>query len=197
MPEQPVRVGRRRDPSRDDAILQATLAVLAETDYETMTTDQVAARAGVSKATMYRRWPSKAELVCDAVETLRDDDAAAVPDKGTLRDDLSALILPAQNSSMTWKYQIMTGLLAIMPRDPDLAQVVHTRIVQPRHAEVRVVLQRAQARGELDPRRDIDTLAVAVPAMIAYRLIVVGQPIDRAFVNSIINVVLPAGGRGQ
>ena len=57
------RPGRKRDASRDVAILQATLSVLAETGYERMTTDMVAARAGASKATMYRRWPSKAELV--------------------------------------------------------------------------------------------------------------------------------------
>lgn len=188
--ERQTRPGRRRDPSRDDAILHATLEVLAETDYERMTTEMVAARAGVSKATMYRRWPSKAGLVVEAVESLRDD--PAVPDKGSLRADLAALIQPSKNSAMAQKYQIMTGLLALMPHDPDLARVVQTRIVQPRHDEIREVLERAQKRGEIAPQRDLDTLAFVVPAMIAYRLIVIGQPIDRAFVASIINEVQSA-----
>jgi hypothetical protein len=62
-------------------------------------------------------------------------------------------------------------------------------------AEIHVVLERAQNRGEIDPRRDLDTLAFVVPAMIAYRFIVVGQPIDGAFISSIINeIVLPASG---
>jgi AcrR family transcriptional regulator len=144
---------------------------------------------------MYRRWPSKAELVVEAVESLRSEPDSAVPDKGSLRDDLVALIQPSQNSSMAWKYQIMTGLLALLPRDPDLARVVQRRIVRPRHAVIRLVLERAQKRGEIDPRRDLDTMAFVVPAMIAYRLIVLGKPIDRAFVASIINEVLaPASG---
>jgi AcrR family transcriptional regulator len=193
VPEQQTRPGRKRDASRGDAILQAALEVLAETDYEQMTTDMVAMRAGVSKATMYRRWSSKAELVVEAVESLRDD--LEVPDTGSLRGDLVALIQPAQNSSMAWKYQIMAGLLALMPRDPDLARVVQSRIVQPRIAEIRVALERAQGRQEIGADRDLDLLAFVAPAMIAHRLIAVNEPIDAAFVASIIDEVLVPASR--
>ena len=188
--EQRIRPGRKRDASRDSVILQATLDVLAEAGYERMTTDMVAARAGVSKATMYRRWPSKAELVVDAVESLRDEPASVVPDTGTLRGDLAALIQAPENPSAAYKMRIMAGLLPIVLRDPDLASVVQRRIVQPRTAAMRTILERAQKRGEVDSRRDLDTLALVVPAMTAYRLIVLGEQVDREFLTSVINEVL-------
>jgi AcrR family transcriptional regulator len=187
---QQTRPGRKRDTSRDRAILQATLEVLAETGYERMTTDMVAARAKTSKATMYRRWPSKAELVIEAVESLRDEPVTAVPDTGTLRRDLAALIETFQSPSTTRKFQIMAGLLSILPRDPDLARVVQRRIVQPGTAVMRLLLERAQKRGEIDPGRDLDTLALVAPAMVAYRLIITGEQVDRQFLTSVINEVL-------
>jgi AcrR family transcriptional regulator len=187
---QQTRPGRKRDTSRDGAILQATLEVLAETGYERMTTDMVAARAKTSKATMYRRWPSKAELVIEAVESLRDEPVTPVPDTGTLRGDLAALIETFQSPSTTRKFQIMAGLLSILPRDPDLARVVQRRIVQPGTAVMHLLLERAQKRGEIDQGRDLDTLALVAPAMVAYRLIITGEQVDRQFLTSVINDVL-------
>ncbi len=191
MPESPHRsVGRKRDLSRDGAILQATLEVLAETGYERMTTDMVAARAGASKATLYRRWPSKAELVVEAVASLVDEPATSLPDTGSLKGDLTAWIQPPESASSAWKLQIMAGLLPMLRRDSDLARVVQHRIVQPRIAAVRAVLERAQIRGEIDVCRDLDTLALVVPAMTTYRLIVTGEQLDRQFVAAVINEVL-------
>ena len=188
--EQATRPGRKRDASRDGALLKATLEVLAETGYERMTTEMVAARAGASKATMYRRWPSKAELIVEAVESLRDEPATAVPDTGTLRGDVAALIHTPQSPSTAWKFQIMAGLLSILPRNPDLAQVVQRRIVQPGMIAMRILLERAQERGEIDSSRDLETLALVVPAMAAYRLVVLGEQIDQQFVTSVVNEVL-------
>lgn len=184
------RPGRKRDASRDGAILQATVALLAETGYERMTTDMVAARAGASKATMYRRWPSKAELVVEAVESLRDEPIATVPDTGTLRGDLAALIHTFDSPSDARKFQIVAGLLSTLPRDPDLARVVQRRIVQPATAVMRLLLQRARQRGEIDSARDLDTLALVLPAMTAYRLIVLGEQVDQHFLTSVIDEVL-------
>src|SRR6186713_2049587 len=94
--EPALRPGRKRDHSRDPEILDAALAVLAETGYDGMTIDMVAARAKAGKATIYRRWPSKAELVIDAVACMKGNhfDPANLPDTGTLRGDLIALIKP-------------------------------------------------------------------------------------------------------
>jgi AcrR family transcriptional regulator len=184
------RPGRKRDESRDGTILQATLAVLAETGYERMTTDMVAARAGASKATMYRRWPSKPELVVDAVASLRDELMTDVPDTGTLNGDLAALANVLQSPSTARKFQIMAGLLPILPRHPDLARVVQRRIVQPPSVVMRLLLERAEKRREIDADRDLDTLALVVPAMITYRLVILGEKIDHQFLTAIINEVL-------
>src|SRR3954470_17199318 len=91
---EPAKLGRKRDHTRDPEILEAALDVLAETGYDGMTIDMVAARAKAGKATVYRRWSSKAELVIDAVACMKrgDLDEANLPDTGTLRGDLVALI---------------------------------------------------------------------------------------------------------
>src|SRR3954452_15398565 len=90
----PRKLGRRRDHTRDAEILDAALDVLAETGYDGMTVDMVAARAKAGKATLYRRWPSKPDLVLDAVACMKanDVDLTALPDTGTLRGDLVAMI---------------------------------------------------------------------------------------------------------
>ena len=185
------RVGRKRDPSRDSAILRATLEVLAEQGYEGMTTDMVAARAGASKATLYRRWPSKAELVVDAVESLGEEPPTSLPDTGSLNGDLAAMInSPPSSESTASKLQIMAGLLSIMPRDPEFARVVQRRIVAPRTTAMRALLDRAQRRGEIKPDRDLETLALVLPAMTTYRLIIAGEHVDHRFVTAVINEVL-------
>ena len=88
------RLGRKRDLTRDPEILEAALDVLAETGFERMTIDEVATRARAGKATLYRRWPSKSELVIDAVACMKRGayDPSSLPDTGTLRGDLVAMI---------------------------------------------------------------------------------------------------------
>src|SRR3990170_4095168 len=105
------RLGRKRDHTRDAYILEAALEVLAETGYDGMTIDMVAARARAGKATLYRRWPSKAELVIDAVACLKKDDyhPANLPDTGTLRGDLVAMIKPHTIEDGERKLQIVAG----------------------------------------------------------------------------------------
>src|SRR6187402_3084695 len=88
------RLGRKRDHTRDPAILDAALDVLAEAGYDGMTVDMVAARAKAGKATLYRRWPSKSELVLDALACMKrvETDPEKLPNTGTLRGDLIAMI---------------------------------------------------------------------------------------------------------
>jgi AcrR family transcriptional regulator len=187
------RVGRKRDPSRDDAILEATLAILAETGYERMTTDMVASRAKAGKATLYRRWPSKADLVVEAVESLGESPDSLLPDTGSLAADLTALVPIQAANSDTQKLRIMAGLLSMLPRDAELAKVVQRRIVQPRTAAVRMIFERAQARGEIAAGRNLDALALVLPAITAFRLVVSGEPVDDKTLKAVIDeVLLPA-----
>ena len=191
------RPGRRRNHARDTEILDAALEVLAETGYDGMTIDMVAARAKAGKATLYRRWPSKAELVVDAVACMKknDIDYAHLPDTGTLRGDLIAMIKPQAIEESERKLQIMAGLLSMLSRDPDLAEAVNAAIVEPRAALNRTLMRRAADRGEISPDCDIETLSLITPSMAAYRVLVLKKPVARPFLLSLIDgVLLPAVG---
>lgn len=191
------RPGRRRDPSRDTDILQAALDVLAETGYDGMTIDMVAARAGAGKATVYRRWSSKAELVVDAVACMKrgELDPDHLPDTGTLRGDLVAMIKTPAIADTERKLRVMAGLMPVLARDPGLAVAVNAAIVEPRAAINRTLMRRAADRGEISPDADIDTVALVTPSMAAYRVLILRRPVDREFLLSLIDgVVLPALG---
>jgi AcrR family transcriptional regulator len=191
------RPGRRRNHARDPEILQAALDVLADTGYDGMTIDMVAARAKAGKATLYRRWPSKAELVLDAVACMKqnDIDHAHLPDTGTLRGDLIAMIKPHSIEDSERKLRIMAGLVSMLSRDPDLAEAVNAVIVEPRAAVSRILMRRAADRGEISPDCDIETLSLITPSMTAYRVLVLKKPVDRPFLVSLIDgVLLPAVG---
>lgn len=195
--DHPVRLGRRRDHTRDPEILRAALDVLAESGYDGMTIDMVAARAKAGKATLYRRWPSKAELVIEAVACMKQQDLALsdVPDTGTLRGDLVALIRPHSLDDAERRMRVMGGLVSMLARDPDLADAVTAVIVEPRAAVNRLLMQRAVDRGEIRADVDLETVAHIAPSMAAYRTLVQRKPMDREFAVSVIDgVVLPALG---
>src|ERR1700753_1554799 len=162
--------GRPRDPTRDGEILQAALDVLAETGYDGMTIDMVAARARAGKGTVYRRWASKAELVVDAIACMKHGqiDCDHLPDTGSLRGDLVAQIKPPAIQDAALKLKIMAGLMSVLSREPELATAVNSVIVEPRAAINRVLMRRAVDRGEISPDCDIDTLSLVTPSMAAY-----------------------------
>ncbi len=193
-PAEPVRMGRKRDHSRDADILAAALEVLSEVGYERMTMDMVAARAKAGKATVYRRWPSKSELVLDAVTRMKRDqvDLDRLPDTGDLRGDLVALIKPQSIEESERKLMVMAGLASMMSHDPRLAEAGNAAIVEPWADAHRALISRAIDRGEL-PAVDVETLSRVVPSMAAYRTLIQRQPIDRAYLVSLIDgLLLPA-----
>jgi len=193
--EPALRPGRKRDHTRDPEILDAALAVLAETGYDGMTIDMVAARAKAGKATIYRRWPSKNELVIDAVACMKAGGLDNLPDTGTLRGDLIAMIKPHSIKEGEKKLQVMAGLISMLVRAPELAQTANAAIVEPRAAANRTLMRRAVERGEISADCDIDTLSLVAPSMAAYRVLILQKPVDRAFLISLIDgVILPAVG---
>ncbi len=197
MTQQQIKLGRKRDHSRDPEILAAALEVLSETGYDGMTIDMVAARAKAGKATLYRRWASKAELVIDAVACMKKDDLSPdmLPDTGTLRGDLVAMIKAPSIEEGEKKLQIMAGISSMLSRSPELAHAANAAIVEPRAAAHRIFLGRAKDRGEIPVSSDIDTLAQLVPSMAAYRVLILRKPVDREFLLSLIDgVLLPAVG---
>ena len=195
--EEAPKLGRKRDHTRDPEILDAALAVLAESGYDAMTMDMVATRAKAGKATLYRRWPSKAELVIEAVACMKQAQSSLseMPDTGTLRGDLVALIRPHSLEDSERKMQVMGGLVSMLSRDPGLAEAVNEAITEPRARLNRLLMERAIERGEIRADADLDTIAHIGPSMTAYRTLVQRKPVDRDFLIGIIDgVVLPALG---
>jgi AcrR family transcriptional regulator len=194
------KLGRKRDLTRDPEILDAALEVLAETGYDGMTIDMVAARAKAGKATLYRRWSSKAELVIDAVACMKQEDLSTdkLPDTGTLRGDFVAMIKPHSLMDSERKMKVMAGLMSLLATSPELADTAREAIIEPRAAVNRMFLQRAKDRGEIAADIDIDTIASISQSMVAFRTIMLRQPINPEFVLSILDgVVLPAVGLGK
>jgi AcrR family transcriptional regulator len=194
-PDHPAGPGRKRDASRDPVILDAALDVLAETGYAGMTVDMVAARAKAGKATVYRRWESKAALVLDAVGRLNTELLVGdLPNTGTLRGDLLALA-DEEGPSEERRLRVMVGLMSMLDDEEGLADAANAAVVEPWVAVNRTLLQRAVGRGEIPATTDIETLAWVVPAMATYRVCVQRKPIPGRYVATLIDtVLLPAVG---
>lgn len=195
------RLGRKRDHSRDAVILDAALEVLAEEGYERMTMDQVAARAKAGKATMYRRWASKGQLVLDAISRMgqQEVDLGQLPDTGTIRGDLLALTGPEVSGAGERRLKVMAGLTSMLASDQTgLAEAAHAASTEPWVRVNRILIQRAMDRGEVRVAVDVDTLAQVVPSMAAFRVAIERKPIDGDYLSSLIDgVLLPALGLAQ
>jgi AcrR family transcriptional regulator len=190
-------LGRKRDHTRDGEILEAALDVLADNGYDGMTIDMVATRAKAGTATLYRRWASKPELVLDAVACMKvnDIDLDSLPDTGSLRGDLVAMVRPKGIRDGERKLKVMAGIISMIARNPELARAAHEALIEPRAAVNRIFFQRAIERGEIAPDSDIERLCTIGPAMATYRALLQHRPIDREFLISTIDqVVLPAAG---
>lgn len=195
--EEPTRLGRKRDHSRDADILQAAIEILAEEGFDGMTIDMVATRAKAGKATLYRRWPSKAELVLDAIGCMKAADLSPdnLPDTGTLRGDLVGMIKPHTAEDSERRLRVMAGVAALLTREPELTEAANAVLMSPRIAAIRVLLDRARVRGEIRADADLDALARLLPALAAFRGLVERKPIDREYQISVIDgILLPAAG---
>ena len=196
----PNKLGRPLDVSRDADILDAALDVLAEEGFDGMTIDMVAARAKAGKATLYRRWPSKTELVIDAVACMKNSDINLddLPDTGTLRGDLIAMMKPAPIRDATHKMRVMAGLVSLIARNPELAEAARAAVIAPRAEINRRFLQRAIDRGEIPADIDIPLVAMISPSMVTYRTMMLGKPVDRDYLIGILDkIILPAVGIGR
>jgi AcrR family transcriptional regulator len=175
---------------RETAILRATLELLAESGYDQLTIDAVAARARCSKATIYRRWPGKAALVSTAIRRHAGQPAAAVPDTGSLRSDLQAALGAMRSSLSGQDAALILGLLSAMHRDPELAGAVREQILHAKAEIFGAVIARAAARGQIPAATDAALLAEISSAVLLSRLLVTGEPLDDAFTQHLVDAVL-------
>ncbi|MEV6834961.1 TetR/AcrR family transcriptional regulator [Streptomyces sp. NPDC051133] len=185
----------RITPEREAELYEAVLDLLREVGYDALTMDAVAARTRSSKATLYRQWGGKAELVAKAVRHNKPGPVDDV-DTGSLRGDLHALTLRADDCEMEQNSALMRGLAMATHSNPDLLRAFREHLIEPEMAEFRRVLQRAIDRGEVCA--DNPALRFVMHMMIgafAARTMIDEQPPTQNFLLSYIDaVVLPALG---
>ena len=171
-------LGRPRSPEADRAILRAAVDLLADEGYGGVTMEGVAARAGVGKATVYRRWASKSALVVDAVTACRES-GSQPPDTGSAREDLLYFVRGFMHHLRTSDAaRVMPALLAELARNAELATAFQDGFVHPRRARVLDAVRRGVERGEVRPDVDAELVADAVVALLQHRFLVTGMEID-------------------
>ncbi|MFJ8534293.1 TetR/AcrR family transcriptional regulator [Streptomyces sp. NPDC093591] len=192
-----VATGRRSriTPEREAELYEAVLDLLREVGYDALTMDAVAARTRSSKATLYRQWGGKPELVAKAVRHNKPGSIADI-DTGSLRGDLHVLTSREDDCTMQQNAALMRGLFMAVHNDPDLLTAFKELLVEPEMAEFQRVVQRAIERGEV--RADCPALDYVVHMLVgafATRTLIDDQPPTQTFLKSYIDaVVLPALG---
>jgi AcrR family transcriptional regulator len=184
----------RLDRSRDPAILNAALAAITENGYDATNMDDIAARAGVGKAAIYRRWSSKAALITDTLVYWRPDlFTNEAPDTGSLAGDLDAVVdRVGRNDNDVVTTDLVLRVALEAARDPELASALDDLMVFRGTRVLSTILERAAARGEISTDRDWSLVADVVLAM-GLLEVVRGQTVDAKFVRQVIDtVVLPA-----
>jgi AcrR family transcriptional regulator len=193
----PTRSPGRLDRSLDAAILDAALAGVAELGYDKLSMDDIAARASVGKAAIYRRWPSKAVVVADAIAHWRRRlGPVEPPNSGSLRGDIEALVaaVPDLNDAQLSTIHVIVGVATAAMHNPVLAAALDDLVLStPRHV-VRAVLDHAVARGEIPADRDLSLIPDVALGLNVLR-VMTGRPIDRVYVRRVLeDVILPLTG---
>jgi len=182
--------GRQRSEAADQAILGATLDLLGEQGYASLTMAAVIAKAGVSSATLYRRWPTKQNLVAAALATLHAEIVDI--DTGSLRTDVLAMV-QASADAMTPRRQDLADDLAIeLRRNPEFRVAVNEKFVLPRRRVMGAIVERAQARGELGPSIDAETAFAFIGGPLHNRMYVQGKPLTAAYQRTVAEGALAA-----
>jgi AcrR family transcriptional regulator len=182
-------MGRPREQRADRAILRATLELIAAHGVGDLRMDDVAERAGVGKATIYRRYRSKDALVTAAVAALVHE--IGIPDTGTTRGDLLELMHGAvEVYSSSVEAGVMPTLVDAMSRDPELAGLVRQGFLEERRTALRAVLERGVERGDLRPDLDTDLALDVLGGPLFYRLLITGGPIDQALAEGVVELIL-------
>jgi AcrR family transcriptional regulator len=180
--------GRPRSAEVDAAVLAATLEVAREVGITRLSMDDVADRAGVSKATIYRRWPSKEQLVLDALRS------AVHPigdvDTGSLRGDLERYLGEVAERYKTGAMSdVLPHLIEVACHDDNLRSSLDD-YVQTRRMPLRAIVERGRARGEVRPEVDVEALIDSLVGAINYRRLLSHQPVDAPYVSNLLDVVL-------
>jgi AcrR family transcriptional regulator len=182
--------GRPRSEKARQAILAAAGELLLGEHPETVSMDEVAERAGVSKATIYRWWPSKETLALDALLQSWES-PPAVRETGSLRGDLLAMIRPWVKRLRSRPYgRVISSLLAETHTDPEFADYYRARFVEVRRDPARAVVTRAIGHGELPPDTDIDLALDLIFGPIYHRMLHGHAPLTDRFAEAVVDTAL-------
>ena len=183
--------GRPRSPEADAAIRQATVDLLVTEGYANLTMSGVAAQAGVSTATLYRRWSSKLDLVVDVL-TVRAEESP-VPDTGSLEGDCRAIVHNLVDKARTTKTTpLLAGLVGEIPRNPELAEALRASLIVPRREAFNEVFARAAERGELRKGVDVELAGDLLFGPLYHRLLFTGTPVTTKVADELADLVLKA-----
>ncbi len=188
------RRGRPRSEQAQQAILAAAIELLLAQGLRAMSIDEVAERAGVSKATIYRWWDSKDLLALDALSAeWAAPGRAAERDTGSLRGDLLAQLRPWLRQLNEKPFgRVIAGLVAQAQTDPEFAVLYREHFVQPRRDATRPMLLRAIERGEIAPDTDLDVTLDLLYGPIYHRLLHGHAPLNEHFVQQVVDSVIAA-----
>ncbi len=199
-PRSPGRTGRPRSAEADAAILDATRAALVELGWSKLTMSDVAARAGVAKTTLYRRWANRSELVVDAVAVLFDE--LELPDLGSLQADVESVVL--QFGALLERPETKTALMAVVAEsthDAALRERIRSAIVDRQKELVVLGRDRAQQRGELPAdlsgpdgeaaaARNMDLIYDVIAGAVVHRTLVSAEPVDAGWSHDFTTLLL-------
>lgn len=183
---------RRRGAALEEALLDAAWAELTERGYDDMTIDAVAVRAGTSRAVLYRRWPSKQDLVLAALAHEVDKDVVVIPDTGSLRDDVVELLRQANKLRVGLVAALMTRLGGFYQQTGRSLADLRALIQGDRDAVLEQIIQRAIDRGEIQPEQVTERIARVPVELFRYEILMTLQPLsDDAIVEIVDTIFLP------
>jgi AcrR family transcriptional regulator len=184
------RPGRPRSVEADEAILDAALQLFSEVGYSGLSVESVAERAGVGKATIYRRYATKADLMMAATERLADDDPGV--DTGTLRGDLEVIVNGLSRKLTDGPIgRLAPHMVSAMACHPDLA-AAHRAFLAARRRRAREAFRRGVERGEVAPDAELELACDLVAGPIFYRHLLSGAPLNRRFATRLVDAVCRA-----
>lgn len=188
---------RRKERSRQ-AIFAAARALVAEGAYEKVTVEAIAARAGVGKQTIYRRWPSKSAVVFAALLALSEDaegQSVALPDTGDLRTDLKLVMRATAEEFADASFdRLIRALNTEIANDAALAAEYRAKLAQPLEEAKKARLRSAQEVGQLDADADLDLVLEVLYAPLFQRWLHRSGPLTAAYADSLVDATLRAFG---
>ncbi len=181
--------GRPRNPEVDRVILEATIEILGQIGYSGMSIEGVAARSGVAKTTIYRRFDSKLELVLNAMnQSLAINE---VPNTGSLRGDLKAMLIDSGGLMFLGGRgaAIVGTLLVEREQHPELLEPFHRLIFEPRQRQLHEIFNRANQRGEIDADADHQFVGASLFGSVVVSALT-GRQLDESAVDRLLDNII-------